>query len=147
MISPLVGLALWAVLFRRLASAPTSVRLVSTIGLWVALPPLVALVFGRGDRLDRPNAVFEPPHQYEVLGVGIDSNDVAVIVVAALAALLLTLLLRATPFGLSIRATVEAPAGGGGGRADTERGWGGGGGRAAAAAARRGGGGGDVLKN
>ena len=40
-ISPLVGLALWAVLFRRLASAPTSVRLVSTIGLWVALPPLV----------------------------------------------------------------------------------------------------------
>ena len=109
-ISPLVGLALWAVLFRRLASAPTSVRLVSTIGLWVALPPLVALVFGRGDRLDRPNAVFEPPHQYEVLGVGIDSNDVAVIVVAALAALLLTLLLRATPFGLSIRATVDAPA-------------------------------------
>ena len=42
--------------------------------------------------------------------MGIDSNDVAVIVVAALAALLLTLLLRATPFGLSIRATVDAPA-------------------------------------
>ena len=109
-ISPLVGLALWAVLFRQLASAPTTVRLVSTIGLWVALPPLVALIFGRDDRLERPNAVFEPPHQYEVLGVGIDSNDVAVIVVAALSAVLLTLLLRATPFGLSIRATVDAPA-------------------------------------
>ena len=39
-ISPLFGLLLWAVLFRRLSDAPPSVRLVSTIGLWVALPPL-----------------------------------------------------------------------------------------------------------
>jgi hypothetical protein len=38
-----------------------------------------------------------------VFGVGIDSNDVAVIVAAVVLAVLLTLLLRATPFGLSAR--------------------------------------------
>jgi branched-chain amino acid transport system permease protein len=45
-ISPLFGLLLWAVLFRRLSDAPPSVRLVSTIGLWVALPPLTGLIYG-----------------------------------------------------------------------------------------------------
>ncbi len=108
-VSPLLGLVLWAILFRRLADAPSSVRLVSTIGLWVALPPLTGLIFGRDERFAAPSAVFDPPHQYEVMGVGVDSNDVAVIVVAAVAALLLTVLLRATPFGLSVRATVDAP--------------------------------------
>ena len=101
---------LWAVLFRRLADAPPSVRLVSTIGLWVALPPLTGLIYGRDERFEFPSAVANPAHQYEVLGVGVDSNDVAVLVAAVFFAVLLTLLLRATPFGLSVRATVDAPA-------------------------------------
>ncbi len=108
-ISPLLGLALWAVLFRRLAFAPPVVRLVSTIGLWVAIPPLVVILYGQGDRFEVPSAVFDPAHQYVIFGVGIDSNDVAVVVAALLSAALLTVLLRATPFGLSIRATVDAP--------------------------------------
>jgi branched-chain amino acid transport system permease protein len=109
-VSPALGLFLWAVLFRRLTDAPPSVRLVSTIGLWVALPPLTGLLYGRDERFEFPSVVFQPPHQYELFGVGIDSNDVAVIVVAFVSAILLTLLLRATPFGLSVRATVDSPA-------------------------------------
>ena len=109
-ISPLFGLLLWAVLFRRLSDAPPSVRLVSTIGLWVALPPLTGLIYGRDERFEFPSVLFNPPHQYKVFGVGIDSNDVAVIVAAVVLAVLLTLLLRATPFGLSVRATVDSPA-------------------------------------
>ena len=85
-------------------------RLVSTIGLWVALPPLTGLIYGRDERFEFPSVLFNPPHQYKVFGVGIDSNDVAVIVAAVVLAVLLTLLLRATPFGLSVRATVDSPA-------------------------------------
>ena len=109
-ISPLFGLFLWAILFRQLTDAPPSVRLVSTIGLWVALPPLTGLIYGRDERFEFPSVVFSPPHQYELFGVGIDSNDAAIIVVAIASAVFLTLLLRATPFGLSVRATVDSPA-------------------------------------
>jgi branched-chain amino acid transport system permease protein len=108
-ISPLLGLFLWAVLFRRLTDAPASVRLVSTIGLWVAIPPLTGLIYGRDERFEFPSVLYNPPHQYEVFGVGIDSNDVAVILTAVAIAVLMTLLLRATPFGLSVRATVDSP--------------------------------------
>ena len=107
-VSPLLGLLLWAVLFRRLADTPPSVRLVSTIGLWVALPALTRILF-EGERYERPSIVFDPPHQYRLLDVGVDSNQVAVIVTAALIAVAMTLLLRATPFGLAVRATVDAP--------------------------------------
>lgn len=107
-VSPLLGLALWAVLFRRLADTPPPVRLVSTIGLWVALPALTRIVF-EGDRYERPSMVFDPPHQYRLLGVGVDSNQVAVVVAAAVIAVAMTVLLRATPFGLAVRATVDAP--------------------------------------
>ena len=40
--SPLLGLALWAILFRHLTHAPPDVRFLATVGLWVALPAAVA---------------------------------------------------------------------------------------------------------
>ncbi|MDQ1520988.1 MAG: branched-chain amino acid transport system permease protein livM, partial [Actinomycetota bacterium] len=106
--SPLLGLLLWALLFRRLADTPPSVRLVSTIGLWVALPALARLLYGGQQTVEKPSLLWSPPHQYKVLGVAIDSNQAAVVVAAVLIAVLLTLLLRVTPFGLSVRATVDS---------------------------------------
>ncbi|HEV2309643.1 MAG TPA: ABC transporter permease, partial [Acidimicrobiia bacterium] len=41
--SPLLGLFLWAVLFRRLTHAPPEVRFLATVGLWVALPAATRL--------------------------------------------------------------------------------------------------------
>jgi branched-chain amino acid transport system permease protein len=108
-VSPLLGLFLWAVLFRALADTAPSVRLVSTIGLFVAVPALTRAVFGHDERFERPSVVWEPAHQYRVLDVGVDSDQVAVIAAAALIALTMTALVRWTPFGLSIRATVDAP--------------------------------------
>jgi branched-chain amino acid transport system permease protein len=110
-LAPLVGLFLWAVLFRRLAETSPSVRLVSTVGLWVALPALIRTAFGPdGDRsFSRPSVIFDPPHRYRVFDIPINSNQVAIIVVSLVVAILLTILLRATAFGLGIRATVDAP--------------------------------------
>jgi branched-chain amino acid transport system permease protein len=109
-IAPLLGVFLWAVLFRQLADAPPYVRLVSTVGLWVALPPVARILYGRDEIFDSVGIGWEPPHDYELLGVSVDSNQLVVAGAAAFVAIALTILLRQTDFGLSMRATVDAPA-------------------------------------
>jgi branched-chain amino acid transport system permease protein len=107
-ISPLLGLLLWAVLFRTLADTPAYVRLVSTIGLWVALPPIARILYGRNEIFDSTGIGWEPAHNYKLLGVSINSNQVIVAGAAVLVVIVLTLLLRTTDFGLSTRANVDS---------------------------------------
>jgi branched-chain amino acid transport system permease protein len=109
-VAPVLGLLLWAILFRRLTEAPPAVRLVSTVGLWVAIPPIVRVVYGHGEIFDRTGLGPSPPRVFDVLGVAVDSNQLMVIVAAAVTAVGMTYVLRATPFGLAVRATVDAPA-------------------------------------
>src|SRR4051812_7293707 len=45
-VAPLTGVALWAVLFRVLRTRATIIKIVATIGLSVALPPLARILFG-----------------------------------------------------------------------------------------------------
>jgi len=106
--SPLFGLVLWAVLFRRLSDTPSFVRLVSTVGLSVALPALAAILYPNIDANLRPSILWSPAHDYVILGVHLDSDQLAIVAAAFLAAVVLTVLLRATPFGLSTRATVDS---------------------------------------
>jgi branched-chain amino acid transport system permease protein len=107
--SPLLGLFLWAVLFRRLGEAPPAVRLVSTIGLSVALPALAAMLYPTtAAAVLKPSMLWSPAHEYTIVGVHLDSNQLAVVVAAALTAVVLTFLLRATPYGLSVRAAVDS---------------------------------------
>ena len=108
-VAPLLGLFLWAVLFRRLADAPPPVRLVSTVGLWVALPPIARVIFGHDEIFDRVGMGPTPPRSYDVLGVVVDSNQLTVLVAAAVIAVGLALLLRYTAYGLAVRATVDSP--------------------------------------
>lgn len=108
-VAPLLGLGLWAVLFRRLTDAPPQVRLVSTVGLWVAIPPIARVLYGRTEIFDRIGVGPSPAHTWKVGGVAVDSDQLAVIIAAAVIAVGLTLLLRATSFGLAVRATVDAP--------------------------------------
>ena len=107
--SPLFGLLLWGLLFRSLSETPVFVRLVSTVGLSVALPALASILYPHIDANRRPSMFWSPPHQYKWFGVPIDSNQVAVVVAALVIAVLMTALLQATPFGLSVRASVDAP--------------------------------------
>ena len=44
-VAPLFGLVLYALLFKRLTHVTPTVRLVSTVGLWVALPAIVKIIF------------------------------------------------------------------------------------------------------
>ncbi len=108
-VAPLMGFALWAVLFRHLTNVPPTVRLVSTIGLYVALPPFTLLIFGDDPVFRAPGIAPDPPHVYRPFDVAVNADDLAVLLSAAAVAILLTVVLRFTRYGLAVRATVDSP--------------------------------------
>jgi len=122
-LAPVLGLLLDRILLRRLAKAPVYARIVGTIGLLVALPALIQwLVVAVGnDVLDLglrgndavnegvPVAGIGPtPHDnYKIGGVVLNSDQIAVFVVAAIAAIVLWFVIRRTRVGLEMRAVVD----------------------------------------
>jgi branched-chain amino acid transport system permease protein len=109
--APILGFLLWAILFRKLTHAPPEVRFVSTVGLWVALPALVKIVFPftKSEIFEPEGIVSAPAEVFEVFGLNINENQAAVLVGGVLVVIALTLLLRATPVGLAIRGSVDSP--------------------------------------
>jgi branched-chain amino acid transport system permease protein len=108
-ISPLVGLGLWAVLFRGLARSTTLIKVAATIGLSVAFPPVAQLLFGKPQVYGTPPGLApQPVAVYHVLGVAITMDQV--IVLACLAAVLVIggVVLRFTDAGLVVRAVVDS---------------------------------------
>jgi ABC-type branched-subunit amino acid transport system ATPase component/branched-subunit amino acid ABC-type transport system permease component len=121
--APVMGLLLDRILLRRLAKAPVYARIVGTIGLLVALPALVqwlvvtvgndvlGLGFKGNDALTAGvpvPGVWKTPHvNYEIAGVHLNSDQIAVFVIAALAAIGLWFVIRRTRVGLEMRAVVD----------------------------------------
>jgi branched-chain amino acid transport system permease protein len=106
-VAPLLGLALWAVLFRRLSSAPTTVQLVATIGLYVAIPPIAKTLFVADEPSLPPGFFSAPVPEVDVFGVTLNANQIAVFVSAVVVGLALALMLRFTMFGLTMRGVVD----------------------------------------
>ena len=122
--APLLGLLLDRLILRRLSQAPVYARIVGTIGLLVALPNLMQwLVIEVGNNVlglgllgntntaqgaVAPGIGPTPPHVYHPLhGVALNSDQLAVFVVGALAASWLWFVLRRTRVGLEMRAVVD----------------------------------------
>ena len=122
--TPLLGLLLDRLLLRRLARAPVYARIVGTIGLLVALPNLVRwLVVTIGNDVLNlglagnqattngetvPGVGPTPAHVYHPLhGVALNSDQLAIFAVAAIAAVGLWFVLRRTRMGLEMRAVVD----------------------------------------
>ncbi|MCB0962979.1 MAG: hypothetical protein KDA98_06695, partial [Acidimicrobiales bacterium] len=114
-----------AALFRRLAHAPEAARLVGTIGLLVALPAAVLLLVDAANTLlgtdlpgisggagtSPPGLGPVPPESWTVTrGVAITTDEAAVLLAAALAAVGLWYLMTRTRLGLETRAGVDRPA-------------------------------------
>lgn len=107
-VAPVVGFLLWAVLFRRLSGAPVTVKVVTTIGLYVAVAPVTQYFMGVQVDPAPVGLGGEDPGVYEILGVNFNTNQLLAIGAAAVVAVLLTLLIRYTSLGLSIRAVVDS---------------------------------------
>ncbi|HKA84274.1 MAG TPA: ABC transporter permease [Acidimicrobiales bacterium] len=106
-VAPLLGLVLWAVLFRRLTTAPTTVQLVATIGLSVAIPPIAKTMFIAEEPALPPGLFTAPVPEVDVLGVTLNANQIAVFVSAVVVGLALAAMLRFTMFGLTVRGVVD----------------------------------------
>jgi ABC-type branched-subunit amino acid transport system ATPase component/branched-subunit amino acid ABC-type transport system permease component len=122
--APLLGLALDRIVLRRLATAPVYARIVGTIGLLVALPAFVqwlVVTVGNGvldlgfignqaitDGVPVPGVGPTPQHTYKpFLGVVLNSDQIAVFIVALIAAVVLWFVIRHTRVGLEMRAVVD----------------------------------------
>ncbi len=112
-VAPLLGLVLYFALFRRLTHATPTVRLVSTVGLWVAIPALVRILFpvARGEIFNPEGLVSNPVEDrfLKVFGYYVNENQFVVIISAIVIAVVATLVLRFTSIGLATRMTVDHP--------------------------------------
>lgn len=112
-VGPLMGLILDWALFRHLRAAPPIARLVTSLGLLVAIPEAVKIFFDETSVQSVvglwPTDEFGLPRLYQVFGFDLDGDQIATMLAAALVAIGLTVLFRYTALGLRMRAVVESP--------------------------------------
>ena len=109
-ISPLLGLLLDVLIFRHLRTASPIAKLVSSLGLLVAVPEIVTiLVLGESSTFGVVGIWWNDNALYRFSDYVIDGKEMAIIVSTLLVVLLLGLLFRFAPIGLRMRAVVESP--------------------------------------
>jgi branched-subunit amino acid ABC-type transport system permease component len=108
-ISPALGLALDRFLFRHIPTASTTAKTVSTLGLLIAIPFTIPILFGHSTRTQiaylwlSPRIVYATLYKTPLNGTVIATTVITLIVVAALVALF-----RWSAIGLQMRAVVES---------------------------------------
>lgn len=107
---PALGIALYALLFRFLRLRSPLVKIVATIGLSVALPPLVDLVFGRLVNVTAPGLAPQPLQVFHLFGATVDMNQVITYAALILVLVIGVVVLRYTDIGLKVRALVDSEA-------------------------------------
>ncbi len=108
-LGPAIGYILDRSLFRHLRTAPPIARLVTSLGLLVAIPQMVQIWFGSSPAYNPPGIAPDAERIYRFGDYALDANQVATIAVTVLVVLALTLLFRFTALGLRMRAVVESP--------------------------------------
>jgi len=108
-ISPAIGLALDRFLFRHIPTASTTAKLVSTVGLLIAIPLTIPILFGTAPRQKiaflwlSPRIVYAHFFSTPLNGTAIATTVITLGVVAALVAVF-----RWSAIGLQMRAVVES---------------------------------------
>jgi branched-chain amino acid transport system permease protein len=110
LLGPILGLVLWAILFRALQRATQLIKVVATIGLSVTLPAIAAIIFGQTEILNPPGLAPQPVHVFHIDGVAITADQMLMMVVALAVAGIGLVVLRFTDVGLTVRAVVSSEA-------------------------------------
>jgi branched-chain amino acid transport system permease protein len=100
-VAALLGLAMYALVFRALGEAPALAGLVASVGLLAVLQALIVLRFPGGSR---PVPAVLPAEPVSVLGVAVPRDRLLLAALVAAAGLTLWALYRFTRFGLASRA-------------------------------------------
>jgi branched-chain amino acid transport system permease protein len=107
--APLLGLVLDRFLFGRIDPSNVTGKIVSAVAVFVALPELLAVIFGNSQRFAPPTLFLDQQTVYAHVGsTPINGLELETVIVTVLVALLV-LALRSTPLGLQMRAAVESP--------------------------------------
>ena len=101
-----LGLAVHALVFRPLRSAPVLARVVASVGLLVALQAVIVLRFGSGNR---PVAPVLPAEPLRLGGVVVPRDRLLLAAAVVASAAVLWALYRFTRFGLASRAVADDP--------------------------------------
>jgi branched-chain amino acid transport system permease protein len=108
--APLLGVFLWAIVFRTLQECTTLVKIVATIGLAVALPAIPAIAFGEDPSGIVPGLAPTPVPVYDVFGTAVTLNQVIVLACVAVIGLAWWWIMRFSDIGLVLRAMVSSRA-------------------------------------
>jgi branched-chain amino acid transport system permease protein len=108
--APLLGMALYLMLFRNLRNRPMLVKLMATMGLSVALPPLVTLIFGHLTSVTAPGLAPRPLKVFHLFGAVVNTDQVATYIGLVVVLVLGVGVLRFTEVGLKVRALVDSEA-------------------------------------
>jgi branched-subunit amino acid ABC-type transport system permease component len=108
-VGPLLGFILYRTLFRHLRTAPGIARLVTSLGLLVAIPEIVKLWFGQSPAYNPPSVHPDAERLYRFGDYAIDANQAATIVITVAVVMGLSLFFRFSAAGLRMRAVVESP--------------------------------------
>jgi branched-chain amino acid transport system permease protein len=108
--APLLGMLLYAVLFRFLRLSPPLVKVVATLGLSVVVTSLATLFFGNSTILKAPGLAPEPVRVFHVIGVPVTMDQLIVYGCVLVVVVVGGSVLRYTDSGLRVRAMVDSPA-------------------------------------
>ena len=107
---PVLGAFLYLMLFRHLRLSSSLIKIVSTIGVSVSLPPAALLLFGNDTITTAPGLASQPEPSYRIFGA-VATLDQIIAVGCVLAVVIIgTLVLQFTDVGLKVRALVDTEA-------------------------------------
>jgi branched-chain amino acid transport system permease protein len=107
---PALGALLYLLLFRHLRLASSLIRIVSTIGVSVALPPAALLLFGNESIITAPGLSPQPVATYRIFGAVATLDQIIALGCVLAVVILGTVVMRLTRVGLRVRAMVDTPA-------------------------------------
>jgi branched-chain amino acid transport system permease protein len=107
---PGLGAFLYLVLFRYLRMASSLIKIVSTIGVSVALPPAASIFFGGQTITTAPGLSPQPERVYTIFGAVATLDQIIAFGCVLAIVIIGTLVLRFTGIGLRVRAMVDTPA-------------------------------------
>jgi branched-chain amino acid transport system permease protein len=107
---PALGAFLYLLLFRHLRLSSPLVKIVSTIGVSVALPPVAQLLFGNETIASAPGLASQPEPTYAIFGATVTLDQLIAFGCVLAVVVIGTLVLRLTDVGLKVRAMVDTEA-------------------------------------
>ena len=115
-LSPLIGLIFDRFLFRYMRTAPWHVKLVSALGLLVAIPEIVKILALDGNKPDNITDATSIPAMLGINSLGFNVGDtflswdqLIIVIITVIVVLVLGYIFRYTATGLQMRAVVESP--------------------------------------